>query len=165
MDAKLSHRVATIALYIAAAAVGAVAQAAAPDDACALLTPAQVSGAAGLAFGPGTYVTPTFKTTCTWNATGDVKQQDAKIITLMLEGADAFQAGKQKVQSKMLPGFSASGIGDDAYFVGMGNLASLFVRKGNVAFKVTVYGQLPLEKMQAMESALAQQVVAKLGSS
>jgi hypothetical protein len=30
---------------------------------------------------------------------------------------------------------------------------------------VTVYGQLPLEKMQAMESALAQQVVAKLGSS
>src|ERR1700722_14703474 len=165
MDAKLSHRVATIALCIAAAAVGAVAQAAAPDDACALLTPAQVTGAAGLAFGPGTYVTPTFKTTCTWNATGDVKQQDAKIITLMLEGAEAFQAGKQKVQSKMLPGSSASGIGDDAYFVGMGKLASLFVRKGNVAFKVTVYGQLPLEKMQAMESALAQQVVAKLGSS
>ncbi len=164
MDAKLSHRVATIALCIAAAAAGAVAQAAAPDDACALLTPAQVSAVAGGAFGPSTYVTPTFKTTCTWTATGNVTQ-GAKIITLMLEGADAFQAGKQKVQSKMLPGSSASGIGDDAYFVGMGNLASLFVRKGNVAFKVTVYGQMPLEKMQAMENALAQQVVAKLGSS
>ena len=165
MDAKLSHRVATVALCIAAAAVAAVAQAAPPDDACALLAPAQVSAAAGIAFGPGTYVTPTFKATCTWTATGAVKQQDAKIITLMLEGADAFQAGKQKVQSGTLPGASASGIGDDAYFVGMGNLASLFVRKGNVAFKMTVYGQMPLEKMQAMENALAQQVVAKLGSS
>jgi hypothetical protein len=165
MDAKLGRRVAPVTLCIVAAAVAAVAQAAPPDDACALLAPAQVSAAAGVAFGPGVYVTPTFKTTCTWNATGDVKQQDAKIITLMLEGADAFQAGKQKVQSKMLPGSSASGIGDDAYFVGMGNLASLFVRKGNVAFKVSVYGQMPVEKMQAMENALAQQVVAKLGSS
>jgi hypothetical protein len=165
MDAKLGRRVAPVTLCIVAAAVAAVAQAAPPDDACALLAPAQVSAAAGVAFGPGVYVTPTFKTTCTWNATGDVKQQDAKIITLMLEGADAFQAGKQKVQSKMLPGSSASGIGDDAYFVGMGNLASLFVRKGNVAFKVSVYGQIPVEKMQAMENALAQQVVAKLGSS
>jgi hypothetical protein len=83
----------------------------------------------------------------------------------MLEGADAFQAGKQKVQSKMLPGSPASGIGDDAYFVGMGNMASLFVRKGSVAFKLSVYGQMPLERMQAMEGALAQQVLARLGSS
>ena len=164
MDAKFSRRVTTVALCIAAAAAGAVAQAASPDDACALLVPAQVSGVAGEAFSPGTYVTPTFKTTCTWNATGNVTQ-GAKIITLMLEGADAFQAGKQKVQSKMLPGSPASGIGDDAYFVGMGNMASLFVRKGSVAFKLSVYGQMPLEKMQAMEGALAQQVVAKLGSS
>lgn len=163
MGAKLSRGVAGVVLLVAAA-VAATAQAASPDDACALLTVAQVSGAAGGAFGPGTYVTPTFKTTCTWNATGNVNE-GAKIITLMLEGADAFQAGKQKVQSNTLPGTSASGIGDDAYFVGMGRLASLFVRKGNVAFKVTVYGQMPVEKMQAMENALAQQVVAKLASS
>jgi hypothetical protein len=64
----------------------------------------------------------TFKTTCTWNAPGNITQ-GAKIITLMLEGADAFQAGKQKVQSKMLPGSSATRIRDDAYFVGMGNPA------------------------------------------
>src|ERR1700722_9019762 len=165
MDAKLSRRVAAVGVCIVAAAMAAVAQPAPPGDACALLTPAQVSAAAGVAFGPGTYVTPTFKATCTWNATGEVKQQDAKIITLMLEGTDAFQAGKQKVQSGTLPGASASGIGDDAYFLTMGKFASLFVRKGNVAFKATVYGQLPLEKMQAMENALAQQVVAKLGSS
>ena len=71
----------------------------------------------------------------------------------------------QKVQSNTLPGTSASGIGDDAYIVAMGSMASLFVRKGNVAFKVTVYCQMPAEKMQAMENALAQQVVAKLASS
>jgi hypothetical protein len=164
MDAKLSCRVTTAALGIVAAAAVAAAQAAPPGDACALLTPGQVSAVAGVAFGPGTYVTPTFKATCTWNATGNVKQDDAKIITLMLEGADAFQAGEQKVQSSTLPGGSAGGIGDDAYFVTMGHFASLFVRKGNVAFKVTVYGQLPVEKMQAMENALAQQVVARLGS-
>ena len=101
MDAKLSCRVASTVLLVAAA-VAATAQAAPPDNACALLTPAQVSGAAGGAFGPGMYVTPAFKTTCTWNATGNANE-GARIITLMLEGADAFQAGKQKVQLEHAP--------------------------------------------------------------
>jgi hypothetical protein len=164
MNAKLSRRVATSSLCIVACIVAAAARAASPDDACALLSAAQVSAAAGVMFGPGSYVTPTFKKTCTWNATGDAKQ-DAKTITLMLEGADSFQAGKKQVQSSTIPGTSASGIGDDAYFVTMGHFISLFVRKGNVAFKVTVYGPIALEKMQTVENALAQQVAANLGSS
>lgn len=164
MDAKFSRRVAAASICIVTCIVAASAHAASPDDACALLSPAQVSAAAGVAFGPGSYVTPTFKKTCTWNATGDGKQ-DAKTITLMLEGADSFQAGKKQVQGNTVPGTSASGIGDDGYFVTMGHFVSLFVRKGNVAFKITVYGQIPAEKMHTMENALAQQVAANLGSS
>jgi hypothetical protein len=36
------------------------------------------------------------------------------------------------------------------------------VKKGNVAFKFAVYGDSPIEKKQAMEKTLAQQVVCKL---
>ncbi len=46
------------------------------DDACALLTAAQVSAAVGVAAGDGTYVMPTFKKTCTWtvpNSAGGIR--------------------------------------------------------------------------------------------
>jgi hypothetical protein len=44
----------------------------------------------------------------------------------------------------------------------VGKNVGLIVKKGNVAFKVAVYDHSPLEKKQAMEKTLAQQVVSKL---
>lgn len=44
----------------------------------------------------------------------------------------------------------------------MGSNVGLIVKKGNVAFKVAVYANLPIEKKQAMEKTLAQQVDSKL---
>ena len=38
----------------------------------------------------------------------------------------------------------------------------LFVRKGQRAFKIAVYTELPLEKKRALEKALAEQVLSKL---
>jgi hypothetical protein len=40
--------------------------------------------------------------------------------------------------------------------------AALLVKKGNVAFKVAVYGRSPLEQKEAVAKTLAEQVVSKL---
>ncbi len=126
------------------------ANAAPPEDACALLTADQVSRAVRASVGNGTYVTPTFKKTCTWTAPG-------KIVTLSFQSLEAYDAGKHTRLAT-----SASGIGEDAYFLGVGNTVGLLVKKGNVAFKVAVYAKIPPEENRAMEKALAEQVLSKL---
>ena len=141
-----------LAVFLTFATVAALA---ATDDACALVTPAQVSAAAGTTVGAGQYVTPTFKKTCTWHAK-DI------IVTLNLQDAAAFDKGKQLANygAKMT---EVAGLGDGAYYMTMGTQqVALMVKKGNTAFKVAVYAKLPLEKLEAMEKAVAQQAVGKL---
>ena len=144
--------------------VTATAQSAIPaphDDACALLTDAQVSAALSVPVGAGSYQIPTFKKTCSWNSTGN-STKGATSVVLMLEGLDAYQAGKATRQSKTTSVKPISGIGDDAYCLAVGSNVGLIVKKRNVAFKIAVFGTLPIEKKQAMEKALAQQIVSKL---
>jgi len=132
--------------------------AAAADDACAILTSAQVSTAVGVAVSDGTYVTPTFKKTCTWTVSDSAS--GIRFVTLNLQSADQFAGGKGGVNSvAMTP---VGGLGDDAYYLGSGSTEGLFVKKGQRAFKLAVYSTQPLEKKRAMENALAQQVLAKL---
>ena len=134
------------------------ANSAAPDDACALLTAAQVTAAVGVAVGDGTYVTPTFKKTCTWVPSDSAS--GIRAITLNLQTPDRFAGGKTGVNVvAMTP---ASGIGDDAYYLGEGSTEGLFFKKGEHAFKIAVYTTQPLEKKRAEEKALAQLVLAKL---
>jgi hypothetical protein len=109
--------------------------------------------------GAGTYQ-GTYKKTCTWNAVSP-GTKSAKYVTLMLEGVDAYQAGKL-APVKTIVVTSISGIGDDAYYLAVGPNVGLNVKKGNVAFKVAVYGDIPIENKQAMEKTLAQQVVSNL---
>ena len=111
--------------------------------------------------GAGSYVTPTYKKTCTWNAISPVAKS-AKYVTLMLQDLDAYEGGKRIGQMKAVSVTSISGIGDDAYYLAVGNNVGLIVKKGNVSFKVAVYADLPIEKKQAMEKTLAQQAVSKL---
>jgi hypothetical protein len=124
-------------------------------DACALLTPEQISEVVGAKVGTGTNPAPGFTKTCTWVTKGI-------IVTLMLEGADAFQ--KQKTSP--MPGMDltpASGVGDDAFYVTLSTNVSLFAKKGSSAFKATVYcSTFSMDKKKGMEKALAQQVVSKL---
>ena len=156
MPSKISLGAVIAAIFIVGAAMAPSANAAPADDACSLLTQAQVSAALGASVGAGSYVTPTFKKTCTWTVAGG-----AEYVTLMLEGLDAYQAGKL-APVKTIVVTSISGIGDDAYYLAVGNNVGLIVKKGNVAFKIAVYGDLPIEKKQAMEKTLAQHVVSKL---
>src|SRR5438045_6896175 len=143
------HFVATAAMFfLIAAAISAPAANAAPiDDACALLTTAQVSSATTVEFGAGIYVTPTFKKTCTWT----IKKragETARIVTLYLQGVDAHEAGKKQMVGavNVIP---VSGVGDDAYYLSIGPQVYLFVKKGSAAFKMSVYGDIPLETKEA----------------
>jgi hypothetical protein len=130
------------------------------DDACTLLTTAQISNATTMEFGDGTYVTPTFKKTCTWTIKKPAGKT-ARIVTLYLQGVDAHEAGKKQMVGavNVIP---ASGVGDDAYYLAVGPQVYLFVKKGTAAFKMSVYGDMPLETKEAMEKTLAQQVVSHL---
>jgi hypothetical protein len=56
----------------------------------------------------------------------------------------------------------AASVGDDAYYFVLADQASLFVKRGAIAFKVAVYAKLPAGEKEAMELTLAKQVAAKL---
>jgi len=154
-------RVAIIsAILISSATFAPSAKAAPANDACALLTPAQVSAAAGVPVKDGEYVTPTKKETCTWTAAKPAEKLP-KMVTLFLEGLPMFQAsGKPLVKTIIVT--PVSGLGDEAFFVTMSTNVMLHVKKGNVALRVTVYADMPVEAKQAMEKTLAQQALSKL---
>lgn len=142
---------------IAAAALAAPAYAAS-DDACALLTTAQVSAALGAPVEAGKPILPTDHKVCTW-AGGK-----AGTVTLMLQTAAKFDAAKR--QAPALAGAVAvtpvAGLGDGAMFVGMGDNTGLVVKKGGLSFKVAVYQHTTIDKKQAAEKALAAQALSKL---
>jgi hypothetical protein len=148
--------VAVVLAAVASANVAAAPAMATPaGDACALLTPEQVGEAVSAKMSAGTYPSPGFTKTCTWVTTGI-------IVTLMLEGVDAFQSGK----ARAFPGVEVtlvSGVGDDAYYVTAGKIVSLFVKKSSSAFKATIYSSsMPMDKRKAIEKELAQKVVSKI---
>jgi hypothetical protein len=148
-----------IAICIFAAAVARSANAAPPDDACSLLTQAQVGAALGVSVGAGTYVMPTFKKTCTWTATTN----GGGTVTLNLQSLDQYEAAKKSASyGNSVSATSIGGIGDEAYYFGADALVSLIAKKGSVAFKVAVYAHIPVEKRQAAEKTLALQVLSQL---
>jgi hypothetical protein len=139
--------------------VTAVTAAAVTEDACSVLTPAQISAVVGTTVGAGEYVTPTFKRTCTWKATkpgGAV----AFVTFYINQGPGAYDQGV----SRPLPGIkidSVSGVGDGAFFAVLPPNVGMIVKKGGTSFKVAVYGSASIDKKEAMEKALAQQAVGK----
>jgi hypothetical protein len=159
MPSSISVAAVVAAVFIVGSAITPSANAAPSDDACSLLTQAQVSAAVGVPVGAGRYQGPD-KKVCAWNRTGNATE-GAKFVTLLLQGLDAFQAGKQ-APVKTIVVTPVTGIGDDAYYLAVGDNVGLIVKKGKVAFKVAVYGQLPFEKKQSMEKTLAQQIVPHL---
>ncbi len=131
-----------------------LAVAAPTGDACTLLTRAQVGAALGVSVGAGSYVTPTYKQTCTWTAT----TSGGGYVTLLLQSVSGFEGGKRLalVGAKNMSLTSISGVGDDAYYLAVGDQVGLLVKKGNAAFKVAVYAHIALESKEAKEKTLAQ---------
>lgn len=173
MPIRISVAAVTIAIFLAVAGALPAAGAAAPNDACSLLTQDQVSTAAGVKVGAGTHVTPSYVKTCTWSVP-DAAVKGVKSVTLSLQPGNSFASAKMfmeqaKAMAKNEKGAaqfantSVSGIGDDAFYTSMGaGYTGLLVKKGDVVFKVAMYGDLPSEKKKAVEKTLALQVVSKL---
>ncbi|HET7750899.1 MAG TPA: hypothetical protein VFK81_16040 [Terriglobales bacterium] len=179
-EPKETHRMptrislaATIAIFLALAGTLPAVGAAAPNDACSLLTQAQVSTAVGATVGTGTHVTPSYLKTCTWSVPG-APTKGVKSVTLSLQPGNSFASAKMfmeqaKAMAKSEKGAaqfsnaSVSGIGDDAFYTSMGaGYTGLLVKKGDVVFKVAMYGDLPTEKKKAIEKTLALQALSKL---
>jgi hypothetical protein len=143
----------------AAVALGSAAPRieAASGDACSLLTPAQIKSAVGADVGAGAAGSPKL---CQWNA-ALAPTSPVKFITLLLySDTNAFGAGKNMPAPAVVT--PVSGIGDDAYFVAVGDQVGLIVKKGSNMFKVAVYAKLPVDQKESMEKVLATQIVSKL---
>jgi len=141
-------------VLLAAMMAGPRVMAAPPTNACTLLTAEQISDVVGTKMGAGKTISPEFTKTCTWTAPGI-------IVTLMLESAEFFQAGKHAPAPSEVT--AVSGLGDEAYYLAVADNIGLGVKKGTVAFKVTVYKSgLAAETKQKMEKTLAQQALGKV---
>jgi len=155
----------TVFLLLAAIAPSLLADSPA-NDACLLLTQAQVSDALGAALGAGSHVNAQFLKTCTWTPTGPAK--DVKAVTLNIQDGNTYDSAKKHIELAATAGGGgtritpATGIGDDAYyFTASPTITSLFFKKGTSAFKIAIYGA-PSQKAITVEKALALEVISKL---
>jgi hypothetical protein len=144
-----------VAALVVVLAVPRAATGAPPTNACALVTPEQVSAVLGVKVGPGELVVPSSPKLCGFGGAGATKRIMVAIIT-----PEMFANEKHP-----LPGIkeeTLSGVGDDAHYMttpGFGT--GLSVLKSGFAFKIRVYG-FPIEQIHAKEKTLAQEVLAKL---
>jgi hypothetical protein len=151
-----SNRIAIAAVFASLLpALGArIAGAQVPSDPCAQVTAAQVSTALGETVDAGKQG-PTV--TCTWVANTPKHQ----IVTLMYSPPGDWNTRK----TRQLPGATkapVAGVGDDAIAETLGNLLTLFVKKGSVTFMVRVYGVPDPAGQLAIEKPIALAVAGKL---
>ena len=73
--------------------------------------------------------------------------------------------GKQMASMMVARGgttLKSGGVGDDNYYFVVGTQVGLLVKKGDMSFKVAVYATVSVERKEAMELTLANEVLAKL---
>jgi hypothetical protein len=116
---------------------------------------------------------PVQNASCTWTLSGGATK-DVKSVTVSYQDAGSYDAGKRLMQQTQaavavkegtgkMTDESATGVGDDAYYTTMGTgYTGLMLKKGNVALKVAVYGDMPADKKKAVEKTLALQALSKL---
>lgn len=113
---------------------------------CALLTQDQVKTAVGAAVAAGS---PIYNTGCSWTANGATRL----MVTVSMQSQKMFDGAKKSAAPGMT-NTPVSGIGDEAFFVGVQGFSSLWVRKGSKILLVRVYG-LPVSEAQTKLKALA----------
>ena len=139
--------------------------AASTDDACAILSQAQVSAALGVPVDAGKQIGPS-SALCGWSQPNDPNHSGKRVMLSIYRTlgksspVERFENGKIPMQG--ITKTPISGVGDDAYYIdtpgiGMG----LNVKKGASSFQVRVYG-FPVDQIRAIEKTLAQEVLGKL---
>jgi hypothetical protein len=164
MRSKTSLAAVIVAVFIGGAATTPSAGAAPPADACLLLTQTQMSAALAVSMAAGSHTTPEYLKTCTWAPSGG-PTQSLKFVTLDLRPAEGFEDAKkmlEQMKPKNVTMTAVSGIGDDAYYTTFGGtITNLMVKKGNISFKLAMYGVASPDKAMAMEKVLATQILSK----
>ena len=134
----------------------------AADEACTLLTQAQLSAALEIPVNPGEPIGR--PSACQWAGKGRFAT-----LTIMQplggkSGIDRFNAGK----TSTMPGITTepvSGVGDEAYYIYFSNTTraglGLVVKKGSSAFEVRVYG-FDIDKAKLVAKSLCQTVAGKI---
>jgi hypothetical protein len=130
-------------------------------DTCSMLTHEQLSDAVGTSMNAGTYTMQGVTHTCTWTLASGATPA-VKYLTLDLQAASAYDSAKS-LDAQANP-TSVAELGDEAYFVNFNGLsiATLRVKKGDAAFKLTWYGVGDSQAMMTAEKTLASHVLSNL---
>jgi hypothetical protein len=138
----------------------------AADDACSLLTQAQVSGVRGVPVGAGTHQneTPNGRRLCNWSQPSEGSAGGKRVLMVLfgpiggLTPAERFANAKKPVTG--ITKTPVNGIGDDAFLMVSGIGTSLYVKKGDsvIQIKVSSFPEVDVEKI---EKALARDAVSK----
>src|SRR3982751_6184092 len=158
MKALSCNAVAGAAVFASAIFIGTTAYAA-TNDACTLLTAADVGAALRTPAKAGQPITPTDHKVCTWKAA-----DGHSWVTLMLQPSSAFDGGLRlaSYSNGELKPVTVPGLGAGAYFLPVGDQVGLMVKKGTVAFKIAVYQHGPIGPKEAAERTLAGKVAGRL---
>jgi hypothetical protein len=143
-----------------------IAKAAAPVEACALLSASEASAALGVQVDSGERAFTSSPATCVWKEHGRKATGYAQ-VTVSLADDQKFEMGKTPLEGVQKT--PESGIGDDAYFVELArrsssrDSATLSVRKGSLSFTVLVLNaNLSADKVKSVEKTVAIKILEKL---
>jgi hypothetical protein len=160
------HQISIPAMAVALFMISRAASAApATEDACALLSQAQVSAALGVPVDAGKQIGPS-SALCGWKQPNDPSHTGNRAMLSLyramgkISPAERFENGKIPMQG--ITKTPISGVGDEAYYIDTPGLGmGLNVKKGASVFQVRVYG-FPVDQVRAIEKTLAQEVLGKL---
>jgi hypothetical protein len=171
MRPKVSYTCIACFLLLFVSGAIATANAAPPNDACSLLTKAQITAVVGVSVADGSHPAG-FSKMCVWSPSSG-QAQGSQSVTLNIESAASFRAAKSMLQAvanspknqsaqKSITMTPVSGLGDDALFSSVGSYSKLIVKKGDTVFQIVVYSGGTIEKKRDLEKALAADVLSRL---
>lgn len=131
------------------------AAAAAPAEACALLSAQQVSRAAGIPTSQGVPLSVSGNG-CAWAGTGKSR---VRVTMVLWAGSEwpRLQGPLPHTRTTVL-----TGLGDEAFYSMLGPFTSLSVKKADTIFVLHVYGITDAARQQHIEELLAGNVLAHL---
>ena len=137
---------------------------AASVDACSLLTPAELSAAVGVPMDSYSHTNMGATNSCTWMSPPSTGRPPPTLVWLQLWvmqfveqifEQEKYRAGRENITS-------VSGLGDDAYYVQIGPMTILNVKKGSIEVQVTWTGTTDQQSVLDGEKTIAAQVLSEL---
>jgi hypothetical protein len=142
----------------AAPAVTAINPTTPVTDACAVLTPAEISEVLGVPIDPGQHIPKASTIMCGWAKTGVVGDS---IVMLNFTKPDYFE--KERDPQPRITMTPAPGIADDAYYITSQFGTSLIIKKGSTVIGLAVRDKsIPSVQLMEKERALGLKAASRL---